>query len=415
VTTSTVSTRSPTPALLALALGYFTFGTSSLAIVGLGSSMGPDLHVSAARIGLQVSVFALTFAVAAPLAPVVLSRLDRRQTLLIGLAVMTVGGVGSALAPSYAVLSLARVLAGLGAATYAPQASAAGSMIVAEERRPQALATVFGGMTAAAVLGVPLATFLGDLLGWRWALVGIAGLSALALALVAILLPPVETGVPPTLGGFLQVARTPVVAATVATTMFFMAAQFTVYGVAGAYVAARFGVSKSAVAGVLLAFGVLGVAGNAVGARIYRRIGGATTITMTLAGLAVAFLGLWAAPRALVAAVLLFAGWAFFSQLYQAPQQARLVALLPDQRALLLALNASTMYVGVSVGGLLGSTFITALGARSLSLVGLVPLALAVLSHLASVRTVAAPAPITPPRTTSTPTPTPTSISTRSA
>jgi DHA1 family inner membrane transport protein len=386
-----VSTRGPTPALLALALGYFTFGTSSLAIVGLGSSMGHDLHVSAARIGLQVSVFAVTFAVTAPLAPILLRRFDRKQTLLAGLAVMTVGGLGSALAPSYAVLTLTRVLAGMGAATYAPQASAAGSMIVPEERRPQALATVFGGMTAAAVLGVPLATFLGDLWGWRWALVGIAGLGALALVLVAVLLPRVEAGTPATLRGFVDVTRVPGAAATVATTMFFMAAQFTVYGVAGAYLVDRFGVSKAAVAGVLLAFGVTGVIGNACGARVFRGLGGPNTITLTLAGLAVAFSGLWIAPRSLVAAVVLFAVWAFFSQLYQAPQQARLVTLWPEQRALLLALNASTMYIGVSIGGLLGSTFITATGARSLSLVGLAPLALAALTQLASVRTTRAP------------------------
>ncbi|MGH1552587.1 hypothetical protein ACRAWF_12300 [Streptomyces sp. L7] len=55
----------------------------------------------------------------------------------------------------------------MGAAVLGPGASAAGALNVPAERRQRALATVFGGMTAAAVLVVPLASFLGGSLGWR--------------------------------------------------------------------------------------------------------------------------------------------------------------------------------------------------------------------------------------------------------
>jgi len=228
--------------------------------------------------------------------------------------------------------------------------------------------------------------------------VGIAVLTVRALAMVAALLPPVEAGEPPSAAAYRQVLATPGAAATVLTTLLFMASQFTVYGVAGAYVSARFGLSTGRVAVVLLAFGVLGVIGNASGARIFERLGGPNTITLTLCGLAVAFATLVFAAKAFIAAVALFAFWAFFSQLYQAPQQARLVALLPRQRAILLALNASTMYVGVSLGSLLGSSFLPALGPRALSAVALAPLALAMVAHLASVRRVVA-APTTMPAT----------------
>jgi DHA1 family inner membrane transport protein len=388
------------PALLALALGYFAFGTSSLALVGLSPSISGDLSVPAARVGLLVSVFALTFAVSTPVLPVLLGRLDRKHTLLLGLAVMSAGGVLSAVATSYAFLAVARVVTALGAAAYAPQASAAGSLIVPDSRRPRALATVFGGMTAAAVLGVPLATFLGNLQGWRWALTVVAGLTILALGLVAVTLPRVEAGEPPRAAGYRTVLGTPGAAATVLTTLLFMATQFTVYGVAAAYIADRFDASTSQTALVLLAFGVLGVIGNAVGSRVYRALGGPRTITLTLAGLAVAFLCLTATPAWIGAAGVLFAFWAFFSQLYQAPQQNRLIELLPEHRAIALALNASTMYLGVSLGSLLGGTLLTAVGARALTAVALLPLAGAVAAHVVSTRrtsgthVVAAPVPV---------------------
>jgi DHA1 family inner membrane transport protein len=241
-------------------------------------------------------------------------------------------------------------------------------------------------MTAAAVLGVPLATFLGNLEGWRWALTVIAGLTILALALVALTLPAVEPGEPPTAAGYRLVLGTAGAPATVLTTLLFMAAQFTVYGVAAAYVADRFNASTSQTALVLLAFGVLGVIGNAVASRTFRALGGPRTITLTLTGLAIAFLALTATPARVGAAVVLFAFWAFFSQLYQAPQQTRLVELLPEHRAILLALNASTMYLGVSLGSLLGGTLLPTVGAQALTAVALLPLACAVAAHVVSVR-----------------------------
>ncbi|GGV05792.1 MFS transporter [Kitasatospora herbaricolor] len=380
------SHRTARPALAALSLGYFTLGTASLAVVGLGGPIGRDLHTAPGGVGVLVAVFALTFALAAPLAPAVLGRLDRRRALLLGLALMAAGGVLGALAPSYAVLVGARVLAGLGGAVFGPASSAVGSLIVPEEHRPRALATVFAGMTVAAVLGVPLSAYLGGAVGWRWTLAGIAAATLLALVLVAALVPAVPAGEPPTAAAYRRVLATPGAAATVLTTLLYMAAQFTVYGVAGGYVAARFGASPSAVTLVLFAFGLCGVAGNACGARLSARLGGARTVTLTQAGLAAAFLGLLAAPRALPAAVLLFALWAFFSQLYQAPQQARLIALAPGQRGLLLALNASMLYVGISLGSLLAGTFLPVLGAGPLPALGLLPLALAGLAHRASVR-----------------------------
>ncbi|NUS17624.1 MAG: MFS transporter, partial [Streptomyces sp.] len=381
-----MATRRPGPALWALALGYFSFGTSSLAVVGLSDPISAGLHVSQAQVGLLVTVFALTFALTAPLAPVLLGRLGRRTVLLSGLAVMAAGGVAAALAPDYGSLAAARVLTGLGGAAFGPAASVAGSLLVPAERRTRALATVFAGMTAATVLGVPLSTSLGQSVGWRWTTAGVAGLTLLAMALVAAFVPALERGTPATVAAFRPVLRTAGVLPAIGTTLAFMAAQFTVYGVAGAYLAGRFGTTTGQVATLLLVFGIAGVAGNAVAGRVFDRFGGPATITVAMAGFGAAFAALLLAPGRLAVAFAALTVWAAFSQLFQAPQQARLVALVPDQRALGLALNASSLYLGMSLGSLLGSTLLPVLGAALLPAAGLVPLALAGAAHRASGR-----------------------------
>jgi DHA1 family inner membrane transport protein len=377
---------SSTPALLALSLGYFSLGTASLAVIGLSAPIAADLHVKAATVGTLVTVFALVFAIAAPAAAIVLGRMCRKRLLLVGLALMILGGIGSAVAPSFGFLTAARVVAGLGAAVYGPAASAAGSLIVPPERRPRALATVFAGMTAATVLGVPVASSVGGAVGWRWAMGGVVVLTAAATAMLAWLLPPIEPGPAPTARVFRDVLRTPGTLPMVSTTLLVLAAQFTVYGVAGAYLADRFGASQTMVSLVLFVFGAIGVAGNATSARMFERLGGARTILVTLTGLAVTFAALTAVPGTLAAGFAIFAFWAFFSATFMSPQQARLVELLPEQRGILLALNASALYLGMSLGSLVGSSLLNGLGAHWLPALAFVPLALAFAAHAASDR-----------------------------
>ncbi|WP_433249496.1 MFS transporter [Actinomadura nitritigenes] len=381
---------------MALSLGYFTLGTASLGVIGLSAPISHDLHVRPATVGALVTVFALVFALTAPLAAIVLGRLSRRRLLLLGLALLIAGGVGSALAPSFAVLAAFRVLAGLGAAVYGPAASAAGSLIVSLERRPRALATVFAGMTAATVLGVPLASSVGGAVGWRWAMAGIAVLTAIAMAALAWLLPPTEPAPAPTARGFRRVLRTPGTLPIVTTTLMVMTAQFTVYGVVGAYLTARFGASQSMVSLVLFVFGAIGVAGNMASARMFERLGGIRTIAVPLAGLALAFAALTAIPPSLALGMAVFALWAFCGAIFMSPQQARLVEMLPEQRGILLALNASGLYLGMSLGSLLGSRLLPGIGARPLSAVALLPLAVALAAHIASARRTAGAASPTP-------------------
>lgn len=376
--------NSPTLALLSLSLGYFTLGTVSLSVVGLSGPIHSDLHVAPSTVGLLVTVFAVVFAIAAPLAPIGLSRVGRKHVLLLGLAMMALGGLGCAMADSYGELCALRVVAGLGAAVFGPAASAAGSMLVPEGQRAKALAEVFAGMTAATVLGVPLASTVGDAVGWRWALAGTAGLTVLALILVAVFVPGLDATAAPTFRVYGQVLRTPGTLPTVGTSLLTMAAQFTVYGVVGAFLKQGFGAAPGSVTGMLLAFGVAGVAGNTFGSRIYARLGGTHTITLTLAGLAAAFASLVAIPHTLGAAIPPFLLWAFCSGLYQAPQQARLVALLPGQRGILLALNASALYLGISLGSLAGSSLLPPLGTRLLPELGLGVLAVAGVAHYLS-------------------------------
>src|SRR4051794_24520398 len=167
---------------LVLALGTFAVGTDAFIVAGFLPSMARTLHVSTGAAGQSVTVFAVAYAVLAPVLATLTARLPRRMLLVGALVVLGVANLASALAPNLPLLIASRVLAAAGAAVYTPGAGAVGAALVRAELRARALAVVVGGLTVATALGVPLGDVAGHWLGWRAALGLVAALSLVAAA-----------------------------------------------------------------------------------------------------------------------------------------------------------------------------------------------------------------------------------------
>lgn len=359
-------------ALLSLASAYFTVGTASLLVVALAAPLSEDLRVSPAAVANLLTVFALTFAVTAPLAQILLGQLQRRVLLVIGLSVLGAATALGALAEDYRQLFDLRIAAGAGAALVGPMASAIGAGLVRQEQQGRALALVFGGMMLATVLGVPLAAWLGERLGWEWVflIVGATGLAA-AVA-VALLVHDRSRGSPVTLAGLARILTTRRAGLSVATTLVQMAAQFSTYALIVPFTVERMGGTPQWVVVILFAFGAAGLAGNVVAGSMADRIGAERTIGISFAGLALAFGSLLIAPAhpwmALAIAIL----WAVMGTMFQAPQHKRLVDLNPEARGLLLACNASALYIGMATGSFLAGAAYESFGIGVLPAVSLV-------------------------------------------
>src|SRR6202165_5678597 len=176
--------NSPRRALLALAMASFGIGTTEFVIMGLLPDVARDLSVTIPQAGLLVSGYALGVAFGAPILAVATARLDRRRALLLLIAIFIVGNVLCALAPSYALLMGARIVTAFGHGAFFGLGAVLAAEVVPPQKKAQAIALMFTGLTLANVLGVPFGTALGQALGWRatfWAVVGIGMAAAIAL------------------------------------------------------------------------------------------------------------------------------------------------------------------------------------------------------------------------------------------
>jgi DHA1 family inner membrane transport protein len=176
--------NSPRRALLALALASFGIGTTEFVIMGLLPDVARDLSVTIPQAGLLVSGYALGVAFGAPILAIATARLDRRRALLLLIAIFIVGNVLCALAPSYALLMGARIVTAFCHGAFFGLGAVVAAGVVAPQKKAQAIALMFMGLTLANVLGVPFGTALGQAMGWRatfWAVVGIGIVAAAAL------------------------------------------------------------------------------------------------------------------------------------------------------------------------------------------------------------------------------------------
>lgn len=368
----------PRPALLALAAAYFVLGVASLCVVGLVLQVGADLGTGPGAVALLVTAFALTYALAAPLAQMALGGWDRRLAVLLGLCVLGLGLLGSAMAPSYGWLFAARMAMAAGAALVGPMASAAAAALATTpQARGAALGAVFSGMTLATVLGVPLSGWLGALIGWRATMEAVAVAAFLAALATWRLLPAGSRGVRVTPAALRETLADRAVGFGIGVTLFQMAAQFATYALISAWLLGRFGVAPALVPVALAVFGLGGVAGNALAARLLLRVAPAPLIGGGLACFALVLLGLAVAPAVPALALLGLFLWAAVAISPMAPTQARLIELAPGQRNLVLALNAAALYLGMAAGAALSGLAFAVAGAGALPWASLAMVALA--------------------------------------
>ena len=182
----------PWVGLLTLSALIFTTVTSEFLPTGLLPDIAAEFDVSEAQVGFLVTIFAASVVVsAAPLATLT-RRFSRKPLILVVLGVFVLANVLAAIAPTYAVLVVARVLGGLTHGLFWAVVGAYSAHLVPRNQIGRAVAITSAGGTAAFVLGVPVGTAIGHLVGWRLAFVALAFIMVILAIMTVRFLPPVQ-------------------------------------------------------------------------------------------------------------------------------------------------------------------------------------------------------------------------------
>jgi DHA1 family inner membrane transport protein len=342
----------------ALSIGGFAIGTTEFATMSLLRYFAHDLRIDEPTAGHVISAYALGVVIGAPIIAVLSARLPRR-TLLVGLmSIFALANGLSALAPTNEWLLAFRFLSGLPHGAYFGIAALVAASLVPPAKRTQAVGRVLLGLTVATIIGVPLANWLGQAVGWRWgfAVVTVLALScAVMVALFAPADPPAANASPLRELGALRSLQ---VWLTLGIGAIGFGGLFAVYTYLGSTLIDVTHVSPGVVPLVLAAFGVGMTAGNLLVPKYADRA------LMPTAG----YLLLWSAAILALYTVAAHSLWSVtldvmaigFGGALATVLQTRLMDVAGEAQSLAAALNHSAFNVANALGPWLGGMAIAA-------------------------------------------------------
>ncbi|MCG5075662.1 MFS transporter [Paraburkholderia tagetis] len=254
--------------LLALAVAAFGIGTTEFVIMGLLPDVARDLSVSIPAAGMLVSAYALGVTIGAPIVAIAIANVPRKAALMRLIGIFIVGNLLCALAPNYAILMAARIVTAFCHGAFFGIGSVVAAGLVAPNRRAQAIALMFTGLTLANVLGVPLGTALGQLAGWRTTFWAVTGIGVLAAAALQVCLPKHIEMPKASLVHEFSVLRNPQVLMVLGMSVLASASLFSVFTYITPILEDITGFSPHDVTFVLLVFGLGLTVGSTLGGRL---------------------------------------------------------------------------------------------------------------------------------------------------
>ncbi|MFD7952781.1 MFS transporter [Streptomyces ardesiacus] len=381
---SPTPSRPVPPAVYILATGVFAMVTSEFTVAGLMPQLAEGLGTGIEQIGYLVTVFAAAMAVGGPVLTVALLRVAPKTALMLVFALFLVGNLVAALATGYPMMVTARVVGGAASQAFFGIAVSLGVRLVDERARGRAVAVVMNGLMLGTLLGLPLATFVGDRFGWRsafWA-ISLITVAAAALTLRGVRNPPAPTDLQSRsgTGSDLAVLRRPQFLLALVSSTFIIGATFSVFSFLTPILTEVTGFSPGVVPVLLLVYGAATLTGNIVVGRLADRRTVSTLLLGT--GLNVLFLTGFALFADVPPLALAFMVGIGLVGVTMNPAMAVRVQRAGSTAPLVNTVHGSFITLGVMIGSAAGSALVPQYGLRAPVVLGIGLAALAVLAIL---------------------------------
>lgn len=345
--------------LLALALGAFGIGVTEFSPMGMLPVIATDLGVSIPTAGMLISAYAFGVLLGAPLMTLVFANMARRNLLLLSMAIFTAGNLISAVADSYNVLLLGRIITSFNHGAFFGVGAIVAMNVVPPEKRAGAVAAMFSGLTLATIGGVPLASYIGELIGWRPAFYGMAVIGLITMLALRLSLPPMANKQKANVRNELRVLGKKPVLVALLLTVVSSSAMFTVFTYIVPILQQETQASTVFVTSMLVLYGIGLAVGNILGGRFADRSMDLTLIASLVAVmlLLVVFAVTVALPVMVVPLIFL---WGIASFALVPPLQAMVVQEAAEAPSLASAMNIGAFNLGNALGAMLGALMISA-------------------------------------------------------
>ena len=357
-----------------LVLLGFSLGCSEFVVIGIEVNIADAFSVTLAQAGELISMFAITYAACTPVLAIVTGRFRRFQLLVAYAAIFCAANLVQALAPTFAVLLLSRVLIGAVSGAFLAVGVTFIPELMGPERMSMGISVVYAAFSVAMVVATSAGKMVAELFTWRvatWASLALAVVTCVAL--VAVLPREGATDEPATMREQAGLLAEPQVLTGILIFVFGVGCVYVFYGYVTPYLEQVLGLSAMEASAALMGYGVVCFFSNLLSGWLDARFG-MRALVVTFPLLAALLFGLWELGAAMPAALAVVMGIALLMYVASVPCISAFMetARRSHPKALTLAssLEPMSFNIGIAFGTAVGGAVVSGPGIASVGLVG---------------------------------------------
>lgn len=356
--------------LIGLTCAAFIFNTSEFMPIGLLTDIAASFHISEAATGVMISVYAWGVMLLSLPLMVFASRFDLRRLLLAVIALFSCGQFLSAVAPTFLILVLARLVVAAAHAIFWSIASVMAARLVDTEHGALALSMVATGSSIAQIFGLPLGRAIGLAVGWRMTFCVVGAVSTTVLVYQAVVFPAMPAGERFTLGQLPSLMRNRVLLALYAVTIFMSCSYYVGYSYIEPFMQQVAHLDAAVITMALTVFGFAGLLGSISFSRFFDGHRFGFLLTM-IGGLALSLLLIHTASISLGTVFALCVLWGLCATAFNVAFQAEVISFTQaSASAVAMSIFSGLFNLGIGCGTAIGGAVVSRGGIASIGYVG---------------------------------------------
>ncbi|MBM7653650.1 MFS transporter [Neobacillus cucumis] len=362
-----------------LTVGVFGILNTEMGVIGILPAIAEHFHVSIAKAGWLVSLFAIVVAVSGPTMPLLFSAINRKKVMLLVLGVFVLGNIVSIFTTNFTILLVARIIPAFFHPIYCSMAFTVAAASVSKEEAPKAVSKVFIGVSAGMVVGVPIASFIESVTSLQMAMVFFAIVNAFCFIATLLFVPsmPVEERL--SYGTQISVLKKSITWLSIVTVILLNSSVFGVYSYLADYLKTVTNIPTNTISIILFVYGGANIIGNIVAGKILSKNANKfVAVFPFILGIVYILLflfGQFTLPMAFITLI-----WGILGGVGGNINQYWLASSAPEAPDFANGLFISSCNVGTTIGAAVGGLFISEMGTQYVVLVGILSLILSLVT-----------------------------------
>lgn len=381
-----------TVSVVGLILLSFFLGTSEYTVVGILPEIADGFGITITQAGSIVSIFAFAYGLGTPFLAAYVGKFNRFRITMAGLIIFALCNLICALTTAYMIFLIFRILTAVVSGTLVSiSMTYAEDVATVPEYIPGVIAGVFSGFSIAAVLGVPLASTISNMFGWRAAFFVIFAATVVLTVVLFVKLPRQNRL---KAGGILEQFRLFAdkrISIGCAIVFLGGASTYSFYTYLTPIFQQELHIPDALLSIALLVFGIAAIISNVASGQL-AKISGIRALPVVYIVQTVCMLLLPAATHSLVSGGSVIFALGVLMYLLNSPLQMHFLNIATKDHPACVNLASSLISVffnfGIATGSAIGGAIVNAAGLRFVGIGGAVPAVAAVICAVVLVRSV---------------------------